>query len=216
MNGRGFALAALAGALVSALVAGGARAETVLERRPSDRLEPATAERFARLADAVGWGSLFKTEQMARADTAYGAGPVLAVTATPYLPLMYFLESRAWAIQRFLSLEEADRRFTETYLDPGQALAFDLLVIAESPKAIGEEALAASFFGPDGAAVAADLVDHAISLEPTLGGELHAARARMIVTFTQPPVWPQLEGMTLRVEADGQAFDLEWRFSNGK
>jgi len=205
-----------AGALLVAtawLAGATAAAETALARRPSDRLEPEVAARFTALAGEVGWGSLFKTEQMARADTAYGAGPVLAVTATPYLPLLFFLESRAWASQRFLSMDEADRRFTETYVDPEEGLLFDLLVIAETPEAVAADALAVRFVAQDGAPLPADLVDHAVTLEPTLGGELFAARARARVRFTVPPDWAGLGGMGLRVAAADAVFELDWRFA---
>lgn len=210
---KGGRIAGVVAAACAWLVAAVAAAETVLERRPSDRLEPAEAERFSRLADEIGWGSLFKTEQMARADTAYGVGPVLAVTATPYLPLMFFLESRAWASQRFLSMDEADRRFAETYIDPGEGLLLDLLVIAETPRSVAADALSLHFQAGDGVALPAEVLEHAVSLEPTLGGELYAARAKVRVAFATAPDWPEQDGMALRVAVEDAVFDLEWRFA---
>lgn len=75
--------------------AGPLAAATALEARPADAVPNKVLARFTALADEIGWGLLFRTEQMAAADTTYAAGAVLAVTATPYLPVHFWLESRA-------------------------------------------------------------------------------------------------------------------------
>lgn len=196
------------------LAAPAASAETALDRRPSDRLTPETAERLAAIAAEIGWGSLFRTEQMIRADSAYGPGPVIAVTASPYLPVMFYLESRAWAVERFLSLEEADRRFGEAYVDPGDGMVFDLLLISEEAAPIEEEAIAIAYHDDSGTVASARLVSHEMTLEPALGGSLYATRAQLRVDFDGSPDWPAIGRMGLRVETADSAFDLDWTFAD--
>lgn len=202
----------VAAAVAFCLLASAVSAGTALERRPSDRLLPETAERLSAIAAEIGWGSLFRTEQMVLADTAYGPPPVIAVTASPYLPVMFFLESRAWAVERFLSLEEADRRFGEAYVDPGEGLLFDLLLISEEAAAIEAAALAFAYHDDAGTPTTARLSSHELTREPAMGGSLYAARGQLRIDFDEQPDWPSIGRMGLHVEAADSRFTLEWTF----
>ncbi len=191
---------------------GPALALTALERRPTDPVPLEVTQRLQKLAGEIGWGSLFRTEQMARADTAYGGGPVIAVTATPAMPVILYLESRAWAAERFLAEAEADRRFAELYLDPSTGLVFDLLVIAETAEALRPDALEVTYRDSTGAEVPGEIQDHDVALEPTLGGALHAARARVMVVLADGHDWAAATTMTLELQAADQDFALTWTF----
>ncbi len=198
--------------LAGPLVAGGAMAATALDGRPFDPLALEQAERFEALARQIGWGALLRTERMARADTAYGPGPVLAVTATPGLPALSFLESRAWAAERFLDEAAADRRLEAIRPDPGSTLLFDLLLIGTTPEALGAERLEVIYEDDHGQRHSGALEGYAITLEPTLGGALHAGRGRLRIDLPEGHDWALVEGISLRLLAAGQAFDLVWRF----
>jgi hypothetical protein len=191
---------------------GPALALTALDSRPSDEVPLELTQRLQKLAGEIGWGSLFRTEQMVRADTAYGAGPVLAVTATPSMPVMAYLESRAWAAERFLAEGDADRRFAELYVDPSTALVFDLLVIAETPEALRRDALIVTYLDGTGSELSGTFLEHDVALEPTLGGALHAARARVMVALPESHDWDAAETMTLHLKAMDQDFALTWSF----
>lgn len=191
---------------------GPALALTALEHRPSDPVPTDLAARLEALAGEIGWGSLFRTEQMARADTAYGGGPIIAVTATPVLPVLAHLESRAWAAERFLDEAAADRRLADLHLDPSMGLAFDLLVIAETPEALSPAVLAVTYRESHDAELPGMLEAHEVSLEPTLGGDLHAARARVVVDLPDGHDWKPVQSMTLELQAADQSFALVWTF----
>lgn len=191
---------------------GPALALTALDSRPSDAVPLELTQRLQKLAGKIGWGSLFRTEQMARADTAYGAGPILAVTATPSMSVMAYLESRAWAAERFLAEDDADRRFAELYLDPSTGLVFDLLVIAETPEALRRDALIVTYRDGMASDLPGTFLEHDVALEPTLGGALHAARARVMVVLPDGHDWAAAETMTLELQALGQDFALTWTF----
>ncbi len=208
----GWLVSAICLSLVSLGGNGPALALTALELRPSDPLPKELTARLEVLAGEIGWGSLYRTEQMARADTAYGGGPVIAVTATPVLPVLAHLESRAWAAERFLDEDAADRRLAELQLDPSTSLAFDLLVIAETPEALDPAALAVTYRESPGAELSGSIEAHEISLEPTLGGDLHAARARIVVDLPEGHAWEPVQSMTVELQAGGQSFELLWTF----
>ncbi|MCB9966754.1 MAG: hypothetical protein H6852_03820 [Geminicoccaceae bacterium] len=191
---------------------GPALALTALDSRPSDEVPLELTQRLQKLAGEIGWGSLFRTEQMVRADTAYGAGPVLAVTATPSMPVLAYLESRAWAAERFLAEGDADRRFAELYLDPTTGLVFDLLVIAETPEALRSDALIVTFRDSTGSNLPGTFLEHDVALEPALGGALHAARARVMVVLPDGHDWATAEAMTFELQALDQDFALTWTF----
>lgn len=190
----------------------GALAETALDSRPSDRVAPELTRRLQALADQIGWGSLFRTEQMARADTAYGAGSVLAVTATPRVPVLSYLESRAWAVERFQADDAADRRFAELYLDPATAIVFDLLVIGATSQALEAEALGITYRDDSGLELAGMLEGYDVTREPTLGGALHAGRGRIRIDLPDGHDWAQIDEMSLRLRAASQDFALVWVF----
>jgi hypothetical protein len=187
-------------------------AETALEVRPADAVPNEVLARFTALADEIGWGSLFRTEQMAAADTAYGAGPVLAVTATPYLPVHFWLESRAWAAQRFRPPTDADERFMAFFVDAGDGLVFDLLVIGESDASLGQERLEVTYVDSTGTRLPAQIEDHEMADERAMGGSLRTARARLRVDFPEAPDWAAVDTIGLEVEAAGEVFAVGWRF----
>lgn len=200
------------GALVAALCwAAPAAAETALGARPDDRVARAELDRFTALADEIGWGSLFRTEQMAAADTAYGGGPVLAVTATPYLPVHFWLESRAWAVERFRPLAEADERFMDFVVDPADGLLFELLVIGADDARLGETPLAVTYVDSAGARLPVLVEALELADERAMGGSLRTARARLRVTFAEAPDWAAIETFGLEVEAAGDHLAVGWR-----
>lgn len=210
--GRGILSLVLVLLLAVPVVVDRALAETALDGRPSDPVAPAQARRLQALAGQIGWGALFRTEQMARADTAYGPGPILAVTATPGLPVLAYLESRAWAAARFLDEAAADRRFATSPLDPAAAIVFDLLVIATTPEVLEPAGVEVTYLDEHGVERSAVLETYAVTLEPTLGGDLHAGRGRVRIDLPEGHDWAGAGGMSLRLRAAGQDFDLVWSF----
>jgi hypothetical protein len=203
--------AALAGLLALVAGVGPIAAETALEARPADAVPTAELDRLSAIADQIGWGSLFRTEQMAAADTAYAAGPVLAVTAMPYLPVHFWLESRAWAVERFRPLADADERFMAFVVDPKDGLVFDLLVIGETDTALDQAALDVTYVDSTGTRLPATIDEHAMSDERAMGGSLRTARARLTVTFDEAPDWSAVETIGLEVTAAGEVFAVGWR-----
>jgi hypothetical protein len=149
---------------------------------------------------------------MAAADPAYGAGPVLAVTAMPYLPVHFWLESRAWAVDRFRPLADADERFMAFVVDPKDGLVFDLLVIGETDTALDEAALDVTYVDSTGTRLPALIEDHEAADERAMGGSLRTARARLRVPFPEPPDWTAIETIGLEVTAAGDTFAVGWRF----
>lgn len=205
------AVAALAGLLALVTGAGPIAAETALEARPTDPVPTAELDRLTAIADQIGWGSLFRTEQMAAADTAYAAGPVLAVTAMPYLPVHYWLESRAWAVERFRPLADADERFMAFVVDPMDGLVFDLLVVGGPDAALDEASLDVTYVDSTGTRLPAVIDEHAVTDERAMGGSLRTARARLRVTFDEAPDWSAVETIGLEVTAAGEVFAVGWR-----
>ena len=203
--------AALGSLLALVAAAGPIAAETVLDARPTDAVATAELARLTAIADQIGWGSLFRTEQMAAADTAYGSGPVLAVTAMPYLPVHSWLESRAWAVERFRPLADADERFMAFVIDPKDGFVFDLLVIGESDTALNRAALDVTYVDSTGTRLPAVIEEHAVTDERAMGGSLRTARARLGVTFQDEPDWSAVETIGLEVTAAGGVFALGWR-----
>jgi hypothetical protein len=203
--------AALAGLLALVAGAGPIAAETALDARPVDAIPAAELARLSAIADQIGWGSLFRTEQMAAAATAYGSGPVLAVTAMPYLPIHFWLESRAWAVERFRPLADADERFMAFVVDPKDGLVFDLLVIGESDTVLDRAALDVTYVDSTGTRLPAVIEEHAVIDERAMGGSLRTARARLGVTFQVEPDWSAVETIGLELTAAGGVFALGWR-----
>lgn len=203
---------AAAAAVALASLAAPAAAETSLGARPHETVPREALDRFTALADEIGWGSLFRTEQMAVADTAYGTGPVLAVTATPYLPIHFWLESRAWAAQRFRPLTDADERFMTFFVDAGDGLVFDLLAIGEGEASLGADGLSVTYVDSTGTRLPALIEDHEAADERAMGGSLRTARARLRVPFPEPPDWTAIETIGLEVTAAGDTFAVGWRF----
>ena len=203
--------AALAGLLALVAGAGPIAAETALEARPTDPVPTAELDRLSAIADQIGWGSLFRTEQMAAADTAYASGPVLAVTAMPYLPVHFWLESRAWAVERFRPLADADERFMAFVVDPKDGLVFDLLVIGETDTALDEAALDVTYIDSTGTRLPATIDEHAVTDERAMGGSLRTARARLSVSFDETPDWSTIEMIGLELTAAGDSFAVGWR-----
>lgn len=208
-------LSCLVATLLAAL-AGPALGETLLAARPSDPVARDELARFTALAGQIGWGSLFHTEQMAAADSAYGAGPVLAVTAMPYLPVHFWLESRAWAAQRFRPEADADARFIEVVVDPADGLVFDLLVVGAADAPLDAAALEVTYVDSSGARlpVLVELLEAAE--ERAMGGSLQTLRAQLRVTFaTAPdrgaPDWAAIESFGLEIDAAGTPLTVSWR-----
>lgn len=199
-------------ALAAALAPATAAAMTELPHRPTD---PAGLERLPTLralAEQVGWGALMETEHMKLADTAYGAPPVIAVTAAPYLPVTFFLESRRWAAQRYLGVAEADEHLAEIFVEPDEALVFDILVISEDAGLFGGATPTVRYEDATGRALPAVPLDLEVTLEPALGGALHAGRAKVLIPLPDGFAWDDVDGFTLTVEAGGVDRVLEWTF----
>lgn len=208
---RGRAIAATMAATL-ALGAPPASALTELPNRPSD---PAPLERIdtlRALAAQVGWGSLKETEHMKLADTAYGAPPVIAVTAAPYLPVTFFLESRRWAAQRFLGVAEADEHFAEIWVDPADGLRFDLLVLTEDVAVLEASATTVRFADDTGRSLPAMPVALEVTEEPALGGALFAGRATILVPLPDDFDWDAVSRFSLAFEAGTVDRVLEWTF----
>lgn len=209
---RAVLLAGLGIAAAIALAAHPAAGETQLPNRPSDRAGSARMETLRALADQIGWGSLRQTEHMKLADTAYGEPPIIAVTAAPYLPVTFFLESRHWAAQRFLGAAEADARLAEIAVDPSQAILFDLLVITEDPAVLEGSAPLVRFSDGAGRTLPAVAVDPEVTEEPALGGALYAGRASVLVPLPDGFDWAEVDRFTLSFEAGEIVRVLEWTF----
>jgi hypothetical protein len=203
-------LSCLVATLLLALAAPAA-AETPLPARPSDPVAREEMARLAALAGQIGWGSLFHTEQMAAADSAYGAGPVLAVTAMPYLPVHFWLESRAWAAQRFRPETEADERFMDFVVDPADGLVFDLLVVGQGGVALNAAALRITYVDSAGARLPVLVEAPETADERAMGGSLRTLRARLRVVFSETPDWPAIETFGLEIDAAGTRLAVAWR-----
>ncbi len=188
--------------------------DTVLQSRPSDPVEDDEVEMFSDLADQVGWGTLRQTEHMKRANTAYGAGSILAVTGVPYFPLTFYLQSRDWAFQRLLGPDEADAHLQEIYVDPSVGIQFDILVISETPEVLHSASPTVTFIEGSGREWATTTLDLSVVEEPTLGGQLFAGRGTVLVPLAEDFRWEDVEGFSLRFELGEAQRTLNWRFAD--
>lgn len=186
--------------------------DTVLQSRPSDPVEYDEVEMFSDLADQVGWGTLRQTEHMKRANTAYGAGSIMAVTGVPYFPLTFYLQSRDWAFQRLLGPDEADAHLQQIYVDPSVGIQFDILVISETPEILQSASPTVTFIEGSGREWAPTPVDLSVAEEPTLGGQLFAGRGTVLVPLAEGFRWEDAEGFALRLEIGEAQRTLNWRF----
>jgi hypothetical protein len=184
-----------------------------LETRPSDPVGFAQVEMFSTLADQVGWGTLRETEHMRLAHTVYGADALMAVTGVPYFPLTFYLQSRDWAFQRLLGLDEADAHLEEIYVDPAKAMQVDLLLIADDESILSEAVPRVSLVVEDGRSGPPTIVDLTISAEPALGGFLYAGRATVQVAFPPEFSWEETGGFSLLVELGDLRRVLTWQFA---
>jgi hypothetical protein len=149
---------------------------------------------------------------MAIADSSYGAGPVVSVSASPYTPILFFLESRAWAVDRFLDEAGADERRDAFAVDPSEQLLFEILVLSETEESLNRDAVTVDFRNDATGPVSVSLGDFDVSLQQAMGGDLYAARARGRVVVPPDHDWDQVAEMALEVRVGDQSFELTWSF----
>jgi len=185
-------------------------AEKILDPRALVPITEEQIERLETLAANVGWGLLFRTEQMAIADSAYGTGPVLSFSATPYTPTLFFLESRAWAVERFLDEAGADTRLDAFAIDPVDGLLFDILILSETEEDIKSDGFSITYRDNTVSSIPVAVTQHELSLEQAMGGDMYVARARGRVDLPPDHDWNRVSTMDLQFRAGAQAFDLTW------
>lgn len=184
-----------------------------LDTRPSDPVGFDQVEMFSQLADQVGWGTLRETEHMRLAHTVYGPDALMAVTGIPYFPLTFYLQSRDWAFQRLLGIDEADAHLEDIYVDPATALQVDILLIADDASLLSSAVPTVALMAENGPSGPATLLDLDITAEPALGGYLYAGRATVQVALPPGFSWPGTGGFSLLIELGDLRRVLTWEFT---